>query len=79
VIPLGFYTHQCQNDLVCKVTIEDVPYFNAPIFLKNKQQIGKIDEIFGTLRDYSVSIKLSDDVKANSFKEKDEVRRRSLK
>jgi len=24
-----------------------VPYFNAPIFLQNKTQIGRIEEIFG--------------------------------
>lgn len=47
--------------------IDDVPYFNAPIYLENKEQIGKIDEIFGTLRDYSVTIKLSDNLKAGSF------------
>ncbi|EDV90943.1 probable H/ACA ribonucleoprotein complex subunit 1 [Drosophila grimshawi] len=68
VIPLGNFSYICQNDLVCKVEIDDVPYFNAPIFLENKEQIGKIDEIFGTVRDYSVSIKLSDNVYANSFK-----------
>merc|ERR1719232_1560801 len=60
--------HTCQDDLVLKVTQSDVPYFNAPIYLENKQQIGKIDEIFGTLRDYYVSVKLQDDVKAKSFK-----------
>ena len=30
-------------------------------------QIGKIDEIFGTIKEYYVSVKLSDDVKAKSF------------
>ncbi len=73
VIPLGYFTHTCQDELVCKVTLSDVPYFNAPVFLENKQQIGKIDEIFGTLKDYFISIKLNDDMKANSFKEKDQV------
>ncbi len=28
-----------------------VPYFNAPIFLQNKTQIGKIEEIFGAIND----------------------------
>ncbi|XP_017872965.1 PREDICTED: probable H/ACA ribonucleoprotein complex subunit 1 [Drosophila arizonae] len=68
VIALGNLSYICQNDIVCKVDIDDVPYFNAPIFLENKEQIGKIDEIFGTVRDYSVSIKLSDNIYANSFK-----------
>ncbi len=31
-------------------------------------QVGKIDEIFGTLRDFFVSVKLSEEVKAGSFK-----------
>lgn len=53
--------------MILKAEIEDVPYFNAPIFLENKSQVGKIDEIFGTLRDYSVSVKLGDNMKASSF------------
>ncbi len=28
-----------------------VPYFNAPMFLQNKTQIGKIEEIFGAIND----------------------------
>ena len=64
---LGYFTHPCQDELICKCTLEDVPYFNAPIYLENKQQIGKVDEIFGSIKDYSVSVKLSDDVKAKSF------------
>lgn len=56
-----------------KSEIEDVPYFNAPIFLENKSQIGKIDEIFGTLRDYSVSVKLSDNMRASSFTPKQKL------
>merc|ERR1712130_999086 len=67
VVPMGNFAHTCQEDLVVKSSIEDVPYFNAPIYLENKQQIGKIDEIFGTIKEYYVSVKLSDDVKAKSF------------
>ncbi len=26
-----------------------IPYFNAPIFLENKTQIGKVEEILGSL------------------------------
>ncbi len=41
--------HPCEGDLVCKSTHEMVPYFNAPVFLENKEQIGKVDDIFGPL------------------------------
>ena len=44
--------HACEEDLVCKGSIEKVPYFNAPIYLENKSQIGKVDEIFGPINGY---------------------------
>lgn len=28
---------------------EQVPYFNAPIYLENKTQIGKVEEILGQI------------------------------
>ncbi|EZA52283.1 hypothetical protein DMN91_007172 [Ooceraea biroi] len=68
---LGQYGWTVENDVIVKSAIEDyVPYFNAPIYTETKQQLGKIDEIFGTFRGYHVSIKLSENVKASSF-EKD--------
>lgn len=73
VIPIGHLTHTCQEDLVLKVDIEDVPYFNAPIFLENKEQIGKIDEIFGTIKDHYVSVNLGENFKAKSFTENQKV------
>lgn len=46
--------HPCEDEIVCKCTTEEnkVPYFNAPVYLENKEQIGKVDEIFGQLRDF---------------------------
>ena len=44
--------HSCEGDLVCKSSGEKVPYFNAPIYLENKAQVGKVDEIFGPIQDY---------------------------
>lgn len=51
---LGEFVHPCEDDIVCKCTTEEnkVPYFNAPVYLENKEQIGKVDEIFGQLRDF---------------------------
>ncbi|KAK9882822.1 hypothetical protein WA026_023434 [Henosepilachna vigintioctopunctata] len=67
VIPLGSFQHACQDDLVVKAEIEDVPFFNAPIYLENIEQIGKIDEIFGNVKDYFVSVRLSENIHASSF------------
>uniref|UniRef100_A0A0N5AG32 H/ACA ribonucleoprotein complex subunit n=1 Tax=Syphacia muris TaxID=451379 RepID=A0A0N5AG32_9BILA len=69
VIELGYFTHCCEDDIVCNSTCDKVPYFNAPVFFENKEQIGKVDEIFGGIKDTSFSVKLNSDIKAASFKE----------
>ncbi|XP_034454406.1 H/ACA ribonucleoprotein complex subunit 1 isoform X1 [Hippoglossus hippoglossus] len=70
VVAVGEFMHPCEDDIVCKCTTEEskVPYFNAPVYLENKEQIGKVDEIFGQLREFYFSVKLSDNMKASSFK-----------
>ncbi|XP_053559519.1 H/ACA ribonucleoprotein complex subunit 1 [Bombina bombina] len=70
VVEVGEFMHPCEDDVVCKCTTDEnkVPYFNAPIYLNNKEQIGKVDEIFGQLRGFYFSVKLSDNMKASSFK-----------
>ncbi|XP_037316995.2 H/ACA ribonucleoprotein complex subunit 1 [Pungitius pungitius] len=70
VVALGEFVHPCEDDIVCKCTTEEnkVPYFNAPVYLENKEQIGKVDEIFGQLREFYFSVKLSDNMRASSFK-----------
>lgn len=48
-------------------TIDKIPFFNAPIYLKNITQIGKVDEILGQIHSYIVSVQLNDNYKASSF------------
>eukprot|EP00117_Sycon_ciliatum_P004441 scpid97158/ scgid8814/ H/ACA ribonucleoprotein complex subunit 1; Nucleolar protein family A member 1; snoRNP protein GAR1 len=67
VVELGTMMHPCEGELVCKCTNEKVPYFNAPVFLENKSQIGKVDEIFGPMNDFYFSVKLSPNMGADSF------------
>ena len=53
VIETGSFMHPCDDLIVLKSTNKDeVPFFNAPIFLENKEQVGKVDEIFGPIKDY---------------------------
>ncbi|RXG68071.1 H/ACA ribonucleoprotein complex subunit 1 [Armadillidium vulgare] len=67
VVDFALFTHTCQQDLVCKVTHDDVPYFNAPLYFENKQKIGIVDEVFGGINDKYISVKLDQGVKAASF------------
>ena len=64
---VGYYMHACEGDLVCKSSHTKVPFFNAPLYLENKQRIGKIDDIFGPMTDYYFSVKLDENMNASSF------------
>jgi len=46
---MGEYLHTAEDEMVCNSTNEKVPYFNAPIYLENKTQIGKVEEVFGPI------------------------------
>eukprot|EP00931_Biecheleriopsis_adriatica_P043096 TRINITY_DN2462_c1_g1_i3.p1 TRINITY_DN2462_c1_g1~~TRINITY_DN2462_c1_g1_i3.p1 ORF type:complete len:176 (-),score=58.23 TRINITY_DN2462_c1_g1_i3:106-633(-) len=65
---VGEALHACEDELVFKCTNERIPHFNARIFLENKEEIGKIDEIFGPINSFYCSVKLSEGIKADSFK-----------
>eukprot|EP01138_Halocafeteria_seosinensis_P001097 gb/GECG01001122.1/.p1 GENE.gb/GECG01001122.1/~~gb/GECG01001122.1/.p1 ORF type:complete len:204 (+),score=26.68 gb/GECG01001122.1/:1-612(+) len=73
VVEMGYFMHTCEGDMVCKSTNEKVPYFNAPIFLHNKTQIGKVDEILSQISNVMFTVKCSEGVVASSFKEEDKV------
>ncbi|MQL79054.1 hypothetical protein Taro_011494 [Colocasia esculenta] len=65
VSEVSSFLHACEGDAVTKLTNEKVPYFNAPIYMQNKTQIGKVDEIFGPINE-SYSIKMMEGVIATS-------------
>ena len=45
---------------MCKLTNPKVPYFNGPIFLENKTQVGKVEEIFGPINASMFTIKMAE-------------------
>ncbi|TKY62909.1 putative H/ACA ribonucleoprotein complex subunit protein 1 [Spatholobus suberectus] len=59
--------HACEGDAVTKLTNEKIPFFNAPIYLKNMTQIGKVDEIFGPINEAYFSIKMMEGIVATSY------------
>merc|ERR1711957_784521 len=46
---------------------------NARIFLENKEEIGKVDEILGAINSFCFSIKMAEGMKASSFKKAKKV------
>lgn len=71
VLEMGSFMQACEGDIVCRSINVKIPYFNAPIYLENKTQVGKVDEILGPLNEVFFTIKPSEGVKAESFKEGD--------
>ncbi|ODV95618.1 hypothetical protein PACTADRAFT_69096 [Pachysolen tannophilus NRRL Y-2460] len=65
---MGTFLHSCEGDIVCNSINSKIPYFNAPIYLENKTQVGKVDEILGPLNEVFFTIKPSEGVVAKSFK-----------
>ena len=56
---------------MCRLTSEKVPYFNGPIYLQNKTQVGKVEEIFGQIQSAFFTIKMAQGVAAGSYAEGD--------
>lgn len=73
VFEMGLFAHACEGELVCKSINTKIPYFNAPIYMQNKSQIGKVDEILGPLNEVYFTVKLQDGIQATSFKANDKV------
>eukprot|EP00892_Ulva_mutabilis_P006972 jgi/Ulvmu1/4647/UM002_0378.1 len=71
VIEAGEFQHECEGEAICKLTNEKIPYFNAPIFLENKSQVGKVEEIFGKIQGVMFSVKMSEGIQATSYKSGD--------
>ena len=66
--------HESEGDVLCKSTnemvifvdievIDQIPYFNAPLYLENKTKIGKVDEILGSISDVHFSMKCDEGLK----------------
>jgi H/ACA ribonucleoprotein complex subunit 1 len=66
--------HPVESEMLCSLTKPTtIPYFNAPIYLENKTQIGKIDEILGPINEVYFTVKMENGMVASSFKKEDKV------
>lgn len=67
VVEVSTFLHACEGEAVTRLTNEKVPYFNAPIYLQNKTQIGKVEEIFGPINEAYFSVKMMEGIIATSY------------
>jgi hypothetical protein len=51
-LEMGVMVHPCENAILIKASSDQkIPHFNAPIYLENKQQIGKVEEVLGPINE----------------------------
>ncbi|KAL6532942.1 hypothetical protein OROGR_013902 [Orobanche gracilis] len=67
VVEVSTFLHASEGDAITKLTNEKIPYFNAPIYLQNKTQIGKVDEILGPINESYFSVKMMEGIVATSY------------
>ncbi|ORY26718.1 Gar1/Naf1 RNA binding region-domain-containing protein [Naematelia encephala] len=71
---IGSFMHPVESEMLCTLTQPTrIPYFNAPIYLANKTQIGKVDEILGPINEVFFTVKMDAGVQAGSFHKEDKV------
>jgi H/ACA ribonucleoprotein complex subunit 1 len=71
---MGSFIHAVEGEMLCHSTdAKHVPYFNAPIYLENKSQIGKVDEILGPINEVHFTVKMDAGMQATSFNKDDKV------
>ena len=74
VTEVGAFLHPVESEMLCSLSLPTkVPYFNAPIYLENKTQIGKVDEILGPINEVYFTVKMEQGMVASSFKKEDKV------
>lgn len=74
VIESGMFVHDCQGEMVYRMTSSaQVPKFNAPVYLGNKMEIGRIEEVLGPISEVYFSVKPVDGVVASSFQPGDRI------
>ncbi|KAL5490120.1 GAR1 [Sanghuangporus weigelae] len=74
VLEMGSFVHAVEDEMLCASSMPDkVPHFNAPIYLQNKSEIGKVDEILGPINEVFFSVKMAQGMVASSFKRGDKV------
>jgi H/ACA ribonucleoprotein complex subunit 1 len=74
IVEAGKVVHDCESELLVRSSLPDqVPYFNAGLYLENKKKIGKVDEILGKINEVFFTVKMDPGVVAKSFQPNDLV------
>lgn len=58
-----------EGKVIAKVTHANVPILRREVYLKDRQEIGTVEDVFGTLEDRHFVIELNQNVQASTFED----------
>ena len=74
LVEFGKFMHAAENTLIFKSTSDtQYPAFNAQVFDKNKNELGKVGEVFGPLNEFYFSLEPKSGVSETMFKADDPI------
>lgn len=68
VVQIGKVDKVVEGKLICNCVHKDVPILRRKVFYQNKNELGNIEDVFGTTANFGFVVELSSDIKASSFK-----------
>ena len=73
VEPVATYSQTVEGLILCTLTGQKLPLLMRNIYFENKTLIGKVDDVFGNVKQPGIAIKPVEGVKGESFKVGDKV------
>ena len=71
VVQIGKVEKIVEGKIICECTHRDVPILRRKVYYQNKNELGNIEDVFGTTANVGFVIELPESIKADSFKEGD--------
>ena len=71
VAQIGIVDKIVEGKLICQCVHKDVPILRRKVFYQNKNELGNIEDVFGTTSSYGFVVELSTNIEATSFKSGD--------
>ena len=71
VVQVGRVDKVVEGKLICECVHKDVPILRRKVFYQNKNEMGNVEDVFGTTSSWGFVVELSTNIKAESFKSGD--------
>ncbi len=71
VVQVGKVDKIVEGKLICDCVHKDVPILRRKVFYQNKNELGNVEDVFGTTANIGFVVELSANISADSFKSGD--------